>query len=154
MTDLTRLTIVIPDKAVYKNKKGYSDLDFSDCGVPEDVWALQWENGSGWIEFNDDRENEHFTGNDFPDWVYNCLQKFDEFDYIFKNPPPPTEEEILQSNKVRSEFLLAQSDWSMVSDVPLANKSEWEAYRAALREIRVNTTLEPVWPTQPAIVWL
>lgn len=154
MSDLTRLTIVVADKAVYKNSEGYSDLDFSGCGIPEDVWAFQWENGEGWIEFTDSRENETFVGTNFPSWVNNCMQKFEEFDYIYKNPPPPTEEQIIENNKMMAERLLYESDWAMVSDVPLANKSDWEAYRSALREIRTNTTVEPNWPTKPEIIWL
>lgn len=28
-------------------------LDLSNCGIPEDVHALQWFNTKGWIEFDD-----------------------------------------------------------------------------------------------------
>jgi hypothetical protein len=49
-------------------------------------------------------------------------------------------------------FLLAQSDWTMLPDIPMSSdkKAEWVAYRQELR----NVTLQPdlfniVWPTPP-----
>lgn len=155
MSELYRLTVVVADKAVYKNAEGYSDLDFSDCGIPEDVWAFQWENGEGWIEFKDSRENERVVGTDFPGWVNTCVQKFDAFDYIYKNPPAPTPEEWAQKNESIAKFLLAQSDWSSLSDVNLQNQSEWESYRAAIRVIAINPPQQEItdWPIRPEAIW-
>lgn len=156
MSELTRLTVIVADKAVYKNKEGYSDLDFSDCGIPEDVWAFQWENGEGWIEFSDARENEVFTGTDFPEWVVKCLQKFEDFDYIYKNPPPPTPEQWAAINEHRAKELLYQSDWAVLPDTNLQNQTEWDAYRAELRAIVVNPPQEEIqsWPTKPEVIWV
>lgn len=155
MSDLTRLTIIVVDKAVYKNSTGYSDLDFSDCGIPEDVWAFQWENGNGWIEFSDSRENEIFTGVDFPDWVVKCLQKFEDFDYIYKNPPPPTPEEWIIINESKAKQLLMESDWAALPDTHLQNQTEWDDYRVELRAIMFNPPQEEVivWPVKPEAIW-
>jgi hypothetical protein len=155
MNDLTRLTIIIADKAVYKNKEGYSDLDFSDCGIPDDVWAFQWENGEGWIEFTDSRENELIVGTNFPEWVNKCVQKFDAFDYIYKNPPPPTPEQWAAINKNRAKGLLIQSDWAALPDTNLQNQAEWDAYRVALRVIFLDPPQEEItsWPVKPEAIW-
>jgi hypothetical protein len=157
MSDLTRLTIIVADKAVYKNTEGYSDLDFSNCEIPGDVWAFQWENGEGWIEFKDSRENEPFVGTDFPAWVNNCTQKFDEFDVIHKAPPsPPTPEQLAEMNDAQAKFLLQDSDWAALPDTNLQNQSEWDAYRAALRAIVVNPPQEEItlWPVKPEAIWV
>ena len=156
MNEITRLTIIVSDKAVYKNTEGYSDLDFSDCDIPEDVWAFQWENGNGWIEFKDTRENKEFVGTNFPAWVANCIQKFDDFDYIYKNPPPPTPEQIAEFNKFQAKALLQDSDWAALPDTNLQNQAEWDAYRAALRVIFFNPSQEEIasWPTKPEAIWV
>jgi hypothetical protein len=155
MSDLTRLTIIVADKAVYKNTEGYSDLDFSDCGIPEDVWAFQWENGEGWIEFKDSRENEQLVGTNFPEWVNKCVAKFDAFDYIYKNPPPPTPEQIAIGNKYQAKQRLLDSDWAALPDTNLQNQTEWDSYRASLRAIVLNPPQEKItsWPVKPEAVW-
>jgi hypothetical protein len=155
MSDLTRLTIIVADKAVYKNTEGYSDLDFSNCEIPDDVWAFQWENGEGWIEFKDSRENEYIVGENFPKWVDNCVTKFDEFDYIYKNPPPPTPEQIAIGNKYQAKRLLLDSDWAALPDTNLQNQAEWDAYRAALRGIVLTPPQEEItsWPVKPEAIW-
>jgi len=155
MSDLNRLTVIIADKAVYKNAEGYSDLDFSDCGIPEDVWAFQWENGEGWIEFKGPQENEQVVGTNFPEWVNKCVEKSDAFDYIYKNPPPLTPEQWAHENEESAKYLLKNSDWSVFSDVNLQNQAEWDDYRAALRAIVINPPQEEItaWPVKPEAVW-
>jgi hypothetical protein len=54
----------------------------------------------------------------------------------------------------RRNSLIASSDWVMMSDSPIADKTAWETYRQALRDITENlTTLEQVqaveFPTKP-----
>jgi len=49
--------------------------------------------------------------------------------------------------------LLRESDWSMLPDVPLnaTQKSQWEAYRKSLREIRSHVDFPNMaWPVKPA----
>jgi hypothetical protein len=50
----------------------------------------------------------------------------------------------------RRNALLQQSDWTQLADVVLPNKTAWEAYRQALRD--VTSQPDPyniVWPTPP-----
>lgn len=65
-------------------------------------------------------------------------------------PPPepyaPTPLELAQD-------LLRESDWTMLFDAPLTKgqRAEWEAYRKALREIRLQPGYpdEILWPNKP-----
>jgi Phage tail assembly chaperone protein len=53
----------------------------------------------------------------------------------------------------QAKLLLAESDWAMLPDVPLLNgdKQLWQAYRKALREIRLQSGFPNniVWPVKP-----
>jgi|SRR5210317_2142557 len=54
----------------------------------------------------------------------------------------------------RRDAMLKSCDWVMMSDSPIADKSNWETYRQALRDITNGlTTVEDVnavtWPTKP-----
>jgi len=54
----------------------------------------------------------------------------------------------------RRNAMLKSCDWVMMSDSPIADKSNWETYRQALRDITENlTTVEQVqaveFPTKP-----
>jgi hypothetical protein len=54
----------------------------------------------------------------------------------------------------RRNSLIASCDWVMMSDSPIADKTAWETYRQALRDITENlTTVEQVqaveFPTKP-----
>lgn len=150
---MNRLTIIVDDNAVYYDKTGYTDLDLSSCQIPANIWALQWENGEGWLEFRTDEENERIE--QIPEWANACVEKFHEADYLIKNPPPPTEEEIIGYNKAYITGILSSTDWTMLPDVNLTNKDEWIAYRAALREM-INdppSVTEFDLPTKPEEIW-
>ena len=54
----------------------------------------------------------------------------------------------------RRNRLLAECDWVMVSDSPIADKTDWQTYRTSLRDITNGlTTVEEVnavvFPTKP-----
>jgi len=54
----------------------------------------------------------------------------------------------------KRDRLLASCDWVMLSDSPIADKTAWETYRQALRDITNGlTTVDQVqavtWPTKP-----
>lgn len=55
--------------------------------------------------------------------------------------------------KTKAKQLIAATDWSVLPDVGLQNKSEFEAYRAQLRALIVTPVANPVWPTEPSPVW-
>ena len=145
-----RLTIVTETSSLGKNGVFYDDLNLTQCQIPSNVWALQWEENSGWIEFDTPIPNEDITS--LPAWANSCLAIWEAKDYEEKHSAP-TPEEIIGGNKAGAEKLLLESDWSVLPDVPLANKAEWEVYRSALRQIAINPTVDPVWPVKPQSIW-
>lgn len=74
-----RVSIIKADNAVGVNGFFYSGLDLSECGCPENLWALQWnEQGGevGHIEYNGDAQNESIA--EFPAWATACVAKWQE----------------------------------------------------------------------------
>lgn len=69
------LTIVVADNAVTKDGVGHGGLDLSTCGIPADVWALQWDGTSGHIEFYSDSENTEID--ELPTWATNVVSIVD-----------------------------------------------------------------------------
>ena len=55
--------------------------------------------------------------------------------------------------KAQAKALLAASDWSVLPDVGLTNKSDFIAYRSALRNLALNPVENPTFPTEPTPVW-
>lgn len=148
---MMRLTILTETFTVGKDGFFYEPLDFSSCGVPQDIWAVQWYGDHGHIEFVTDIPNQDIT--ELPVWATACLRVWEAKDYQVKNPPPPTPEQLVQINREKARYELEESDWATLPDVNLANKEEWVAYRSALREIFLAPTTQPVWPTKPEAVW-
>lgn len=76
--------------------------------------------------------------------------KYENGTFVSILEPTPTAEE----NKQQAQQKLKSSDWTVLSDVNLVNKSEWETYRAALREIARNPQEGNLdWPTKPQNDW-
>jgi len=72
-----KVTIITADSAVYKDGVSYLNLDLSTCGIPENVWALQWQDTSGWIEDKSAMvQNQDIT--ELPAWATACITKWDE----------------------------------------------------------------------------
>ena len=61
-----RLSIIVPDKAVYKDYEVYLALNWA--GTPANVFALQWLDDSG---HNDGTTNEIISA--LPAWTDNAL---------------------------------------------------------------------------------
>lgn len=90
---------------------------------------------------------------------YNTLQWFD------KNTTKPTKAEVdaeiarldaeapFKQCKDEAKKRIAASDWSVLPDVGISNVSEFETYRAALRELIKNPVANPSFPTEPEPVW-
>lgn len=64
-----------------------------------------------------------------------------------------TAEQPLKDCKAKAKQLIAATDWSVLPDVGLTNKADFEAYRATLRGLIVTPVADPVWPTEPQPVW-
>lgn len=70
-----RLVIVNADSAVGKDGEFRSGLDLSQCGLPENFWALQWNergNNQGHIEYDSPLiQNTPIT--ELPAWANACV---------------------------------------------------------------------------------
>jgi len=72
-----KLTIITADNAVYKDDVSYPDLDLNSCGIPDNVWALQWQDISGWIE-DKSALVDNLAITELPAWAAACVAKWDE----------------------------------------------------------------------------
>ena len=62
--------------------------------------------------------------------------------------------EILKNNcKEESKKRIAQSDWSVLPDVNITNKSEFESYRSQLRNLILNPVEDANFPVEPNPIW-
>ena len=55
--------------------------------------------------------------------------------------------------KAQAKALLAASDWSVLPDVQITNKSAFDNYRAILRGYVISPVTDPTWPVEPQPVW-
>lgn len=96
-------------------------------------------------------------------WMMNGTS-YDGLDWMDSSPKPtqeeldalwiPTQEVAAKVNcSNTAKQLLANSDWSVLPDVNLANKADFEAYRSTLRGYVLNPVVNPVWPTEPEPIW-
>jgi len=111
-------------------------------------------------------DNIIFNFNGFPGYMgdapkteedYESLQWLGEWDSV-KPTWAQVQEELnkflLQDVKDAAKIKLAKTDWAVLPDVGISNVAEFEAYRAALREIIKNPVLDPEYPTEPDPVWI
>lgn len=76
---MARITIIPADGTVLVDGEfKFQPFDFSNCGVPSEVHALQWYDTRGWIEFRDDDDpftpkvpNQEIT--ELPAWATACV---------------------------------------------------------------------------------
>lgn len=61
----------------------------------------------------------------------------------------------LKKNNCKSESKkrIANCDWSVLSDVNISNKSEFENYRSQLRNLILNPVEDPIFPEEPQPIW-
>lgn len=98
MIQTHKLVVVPVDGIVVTDLEGLSELDLSQCGIPENIHALQWNNpiwpdkqkshlnglqygqGTGWIELRSSEPNIDIT--ELPEWAINCynvwVQKYNQ----------------------------------------------------------------------------
>ena len=62
-----KLSIIVADNSVAKNEEGYVGLDLSTCSIPANVWALQWNETSGHIEYQGQGPNTEID--ELPNWA-------------------------------------------------------------------------------------
>ena len=98
------------------------------------------------------------------EWVL-VGEEYSGLDWLDQVQSKPTEQEVkdeiarltaqhpFDECKTKAKQLIAATDWSVLPDVGLQNKSEFETYRAQLRALIVTPVANPVWPTEPSPVW-
>ena len=115
-----------------------------------------------------------FSGKDYYSKIDKTLKKFvkgESFnsDYTELIPPPETYiiwiddswevDQTLKSIylkdqcKAKAKGLISSCDWSVLIDVNISNKSEFESYRAILRNLILNPVENPIFPKEPDPVW-
>jgi hypothetical protein len=53
----------------------------------------------------------------------------------------------------KAKELIFKSDWSVLPDVKLTNKVEFENYRSILRNLILNPIEDPIFPIEPNPIW-
>lgn len=144
-----KLTIIPLDNTVYKDNFSYTGLTLGS--VPENIHALQWNKDAGWIEFNDGSANEKIQT--LPAWAVNCVEVWEAKDFEVKNPPPPTQEQLIAACKQTAKKLLEQTDWAVLPDVGLVNQNAFVFYRLNLRNLVKNPVANAVFEAMPEPIW-
>lgn len=68
-----KLTIIVDDGAVYVDGLSFSGLDMPY--IPPNVHALQYKDGTGWIEFKEQVQNESII--ELPIWATAALSDWE-----------------------------------------------------------------------------
>lgn len=146
-----RITVIPSDGTVITDVESYSRLDLSNCNIPANIHALQFNDGAGWIEFNDGTINQSIS--ELPDWVNPCIAAWQVRDDEFKKPAAITADQHIANCKRNAKDKLAATDWAVLPDVGLANQSEFIAYRAILRGYVMQPVETPDFPVEPTPIW-
>jgi hypothetical protein len=98
------------------------------------------------------------------EWVLRG-NEYSGLEWLDQVQTKPTEEEVqdeittltlqepFDACKAEAKQRLANTDWSVLPDVVVKNKLEFETYRSQIRELVLNPVADPVWPTEPQPVW-
>lgn len=97
-------------------------------------------------------------------WIIKDSTDYNTLDWLDNSTKPIKEELDLKSQETISEFKknnckeeskkrIASSDWSVLPDVNITNKSEFESYRTQLRNLILNPVEDPIFPIEPNPIW-
>lgn len=136
LLDPKRIAVIPDDGTVIHNRVGLSNLDLSNCGLPKNLHALQWNgsSGIGEVEFTD-KDNEQLW--EFPDWALAAIEVHaKELDSLL-NPKPFDNEDILNNVHMQRITFLKETDWTGLPDSPLSEsqKEAWRIYRNEIRNL-------------------
>lgn len=59
-----------------------------------------------------------------------------------------------QNCKDQAKILIANCDWSVLPDVKISNKLDFENYRTILRNYILNPVENPIFPEEPNPIWI
>jgi hypothetical protein len=60
----------------------------------------------------------------------------------------------LENCKIEAKRIIKNTDWSVLPDVNISNKSEFETYRKYIRNLILNPVENPVFPIEPDPIWI
>lgn len=114
-----KLTIINSDKAVYKDKLSYSDLNLTT--MPSNIHALQWDSDAnvGWIEYNANpdgtKTESNLVINELPSWANDALTEWDNADIAAKAQAAQFEAQLAQQEAQSSQ---QQSNQTSATQAP------------------------------------
>ena len=75
---------------------------------------------------------------------------------IIPESPPDNRPRITDIDrcKMLAKAYLLDTDYAMLPDVKISNRSEFEVYRTQIRELYLNPVEKPVWPQVPRPQWV
>jgi hypothetical protein len=97
-------------------------------------------------------------------WIIKDSTDYNTLDWLDDSIKPTKEEldsksqetvsQLKKDNcKNKSKQLIANCDWSVLPDVNITNKSDFENYRSQLRNLILNPVEEPIFPEEPQPIW-
>lgn len=161
-----KVTVIPTDNAVYVDGVSFLDLDLSDCDVPKNIHALQWNDTYGEIEFVPElnngviekQNNQLIT--ELPEWVNNVLDLWHKTKFSIENQPLYVN--TADDNSDKAKMLLSATDWVMtigiddplISNPYLLNRNDFIEYRNLLRNIAINPQEGNIdFPIKPDSMW-
>jgi len=159
-----KFTLIKEDATVCVDGQTVRGMDMA--GLPDNLWAIQWDETSGEIEWSDSTEttlnsttqvipnSENLTVQIFADrhateWAALVQAELDAI---------PTAMQAMRNERYRR---LLDCDWTQLSDNGLTEeeRSQWATYRQELRDITITQTpaydedytlINVTWPTPPS----
>ena len=108
------------------------------------IHRWNWQNGE-WVLIQDTNTIRKFgfTLADFPDSPVPDMPDY--------NPDQRQLEQEAEEVREQRDALLKDSDWTQVSDAPVADAQAWKDYRQALRDVpeQEGFPTDINWPTKP-----
>ena len=141
-----RLTIVPEDRLIGIDGIFYQDIQQDLSWIPSNVYAVQWSDSSGEIEYNDGTPNE----------IISDLGIYAQAQTDFNNEIQRIEaaeeaaRDYWEELRAKRNQLLADTDYLALVDTTLS--ADMRTYRQALRDLPANTSdpVNPSWPTPPS----
>jgi hypothetical protein len=108
--------------------------------------------------FKDSENKVHWLdeGDDPALWLPSCTPiTNDQAHALLAEQNKPTNQQLLDACKAEAKQRLADTDWSQITDVAqvLLNKSDFDNFRALVRNIYLDPVSQPTWPEEPKAVW-
>tara|TARA_B100002019_G_scaffold270079_1_gene263412 strand:- start:60 stop:488 length:429 start_codon:yes stop_codon:yes gene_type:complete len=141
-----RLTIVPEDRLIGIDGIFYHDIQQDLSWIPSNVYAVQWSDSSGEIEYNDGTPNEIIS--DLGIYAQAQTDFNNEIQRI--SAAEEAARDYWEELRAKRNQLLADTDYLALVDTTLS--ADMRTYRQALRDLPANTSdpVNPSWPTPPS----